>query len=178
MSVGSLARPFQPDNPRLHHHAAHPLAWATLLGRTLQPIGCRLASADTATSPFPGPVPTTPTSPVAPHLRGRQRTAVCFCCRLQDLVHKRCRAPPRAGPAIANAAGSRVKVGGVVVAHTRRGCASSGPTQAQTGAPRAMSLKKKGNAIRPTLHKIEAGKKTMCRQDLTGKRKFALILLS
>ena len=39
-----------------------------------------------------------------------------------------------------------------------RGCASSGPTQAQTRAPRAMSLKKKGNALRPTLHKIEAGK--------------------
>ena len=26
MSVRSLARPFQPDNPRLHHHAAHSLA--------------------------------------------------------------------------------------------------------------------------------------------------------
>jgi len=59
-----------------------------------------------------------------------------------------------------------------------RGCASSGPTQAQTRAPRAMSLKKKGDAIRSTSPKIEAGEKTMCRQDLTGKRKFALILLS
>jgi hypothetical protein len=94
MGVGSLARPFQPDNPRLHHHAAHPLARATLLGGMFQMIGCRLASADTATSPFPGPVPTTPTSPVPPHLRGRQRTAACVCCRLQDLVNKRCRAPP------------------------------------------------------------------------------------
>jgi len=40
-----------------------------------------------------------------------------------------------------------------------RGCAGSGPMQAQTRAPRAMSLKKKGNATIPTLHKIEACKK-------------------
>ena len=63
MSVGSLARPFQPDDPRLHHHAAHSLAWASTLGRMLQPISRRLASTDTATSPVPGPVPATPTSP-------------------------------------------------------------------------------------------------------------------
>lgn len=47
MSVGSLASALQPDDARLHHHKAQPRAGATLLGGTLQTIGCRLAPTDT-----------------------------------------------------------------------------------------------------------------------------------
>ena len=54
MRVGSFASDSQPDDPRLHDDAAHPLARAAPLGGTLQPISRRLPSADAAASPFPG----------------------------------------------------------------------------------------------------------------------------
>ena len=57
MGVGALASDFQPDDPRLHHDAALPLARSAPLGGKLQPIGRRLASADATALPFPGPAP-------------------------------------------------------------------------------------------------------------------------
>jgi hypothetical protein len=50
--------------------------------------------------------------------------------------------------------------------------------QIQTRAPCAIVLKKKQNAAQPTLQQSKRSKKPMWRQELTGKRQFALILLS
>ncbi len=54
MRIGALASKLQPDDPRLHHDAAHPLVRPALLRRKFQPIGRRLTPTDAATSPFPG----------------------------------------------------------------------------------------------------------------------------
>ena len=60
MRVGALAPEFQPDDPRLHHDAAHPLARPAPLRRKFQPISRRLTPPDAATSPFPGSTPASP----------------------------------------------------------------------------------------------------------------------
>jgi hypothetical protein len=85
MGVSHFAAAFQPNNSLFHHHATHPSAWAASLGGMFQMIGCCLASADTATSPFPGPVPNAAAPSLAAHLHECQRTAI----RLRRGLHHR-----------------------------------------------------------------------------------------
>ena len=154
MRVGSLAPEFQPDDPRLHDNAAHPLAGPAPLGRELQSIGRRLSPTDAATSSFPGSTRRAIASPIGTTAALRRRPdpgALRLRHGLHHLRDEGARSPRRGAASITNFSGSESKVGSVVAAHAQELAPATPAKQAAIRAARIMALKKKRNAERPTL---------------------------
>jgi hypothetical protein len=121
MRISALAPKFQPDDPRLDDHAAHPIARPTPFGCQLQSIGRRLSPTDATASPLPGPAPCAAarsllTSSAAPAAHRRRRETIAFRHRhgLHHLRDKRAWPPRRSVATIANFPGAGSKVGRVV----------------------------------------------------------------